>query len=238
MGLFSKSSLGKKQIILYDWFSLCYNTSKRGVFMKKGCTTLILDMYGVIIEESKGNFIPYTYSHFPQSEYERLIRQFKQEKLFTKAGNGEMSSHEFLDALGYTDPESTMRDYIENYLTLDKGFIPFAEKVKDKYELVLLSNDVSEWSEYLTEFYGLDKYFSHKVVSGDIKLRKPEPAIYDKTLEIIGKSASECIFVDNSVKNLLSAEAVGMSAILFNRDNDRFDGATVYDFDELFGLIG
>lgn len=35
MGLFSKSSLGKKQIILYDWFSLCYNTSKRGVFMKK-----------------------------------------------------------------------------------------------------------------------------------------------------------------------------------------------------------
>ena len=27
----------------------------------KNITTLIFDMYGVIIEESKGNFIPYTY---------------------------------------------------------------------------------------------------------------------------------------------------------------------------------
>lgn len=52
-------------------------------------TTLIFDMYGVIIEESKGNFIPYTYNHFDESHYDQLIRQFKQEKLFTKAGNGE-----------------------------------------------------------------------------------------------------------------------------------------------------
>ena len=29
----------------------------------KNITTLIFDMYGVIIEESKGNFIPYTYNH-------------------------------------------------------------------------------------------------------------------------------------------------------------------------------
>ena len=26
-------------------------------------STILLDMYGVIIEESKGNFIPYTYAH-------------------------------------------------------------------------------------------------------------------------------------------------------------------------------
>ncbi|MBQ3230094.1 MAG: HAD-IA family hydrolase [Clostridia bacterium] len=206
--------------------------------MIKGYTTLILDMYGVIIEESKGNFIPYTYAHFPESEYNRLIRQFKQEKLFTKAGNGEMSSNEFLSELGYKDPDATMRDYIENHLTLDKGFIPFAERVKDKYELVLLSNDVSEWSEHITKHFGLDKYFSHKIISANLKCRKPELEIYDKTLELIGRSAAECIFVDNSVKNLHSAEEVGMSAILFNRDNEHFEGTVVYNFDELLGYIG
>lgn len=41
--------------------------------MKK-ITTLVFDMYGVIIEESKGNFIPYTYNHFDESEYERITR--------------------------------------------------------------------------------------------------------------------------------------------------------------------
>ncbi len=29
---------------------------------------LLIDMYGVIIKESKGYFIPYTFAHFEQSE--------------------------------------------------------------------------------------------------------------------------------------------------------------------------
>ena len=42
-------------------------------------------MYGVILEESKGNFIPYTFTHFNNSEHERLIRQFKEDQLFIRA---------------------------------------------------------------------------------------------------------------------------------------------------------
>ena len=56
--------------------------------MIKEYTTIMIDMYGVILEESKGNFIPYTYSHFDESHYERLQRLFKEEKLFTKAQLG------------------------------------------------------------------------------------------------------------------------------------------------------
>lgn len=47
-------------------------------------------MYGVILEESKGNFIPYTFQHFNNTEYDRFTRLFREEQLFTKAGNGEM----------------------------------------------------------------------------------------------------------------------------------------------------
>ena len=149
-------------------------------------TTIIFDMYGVILEESKGNFIPYTYNHFDESEYERITRQFRVEKLFGKAGNGELSSDEFLSLLGFADTGIHMRDYIENHLTLDAGFIPFAEQFVEQYEFVLLSNDVSEWSAYITEFHGLDKYFTHKIVSGDVKCRKPEKKIYEIALERSG----------------------------------------------------
>ena len=75
--------------------------------------TIIFDMYGVIIKESKGNFIPYTIKHFPTSEHERLKRQISNDKLFTKTGNGEMTSDEFLTALGYENPQFHMRDYIK-----------------------------------------------------------------------------------------------------------------------------
>ena len=58
--------------------------------------TILFDMYGVILKESKGNFVPYTLNYFPDQEHERLIRQFKEEQLFTKAGNGLISSDDFL----------------------------------------------------------------------------------------------------------------------------------------------
>ncbi len=93
---------------------------------------LLIDMYGVIIKESKGNFIPYTLAHFPEAEHQRLIRAFREEQLFTRAGNGEMGSEEFLTRLGYTDPNGAMQDYLDNWLTLDPGFKPFAERLRRK----------------------------------------------------------------------------------------------------------
>lgn len=196
-------------------------------------TTIILDMYGVILEESKGYFIPYTYGHFGKEEWERLGRLFKQEQLFTRAGNGELSSDEFLSMLGFDDPAFHMRNYLSHYLTLDPGFIPFAENYYQKYDFVLLSNDVSEWSAFITEYYQLDKYFSLKIVSGDVKCRKPERKIYELVLERADKNPSECLFVDNSVKNLDVASELGIHSVLFNRDHVEYSGKIVNSFSEL-----
>lgn len=200
-------------------------------------TTLIFDMYGVIIEESKGNFIPYTYNHFEEKEYERITRQFRVEKLFGKAGNGEINSDTFLSMLGFEKPQFHMRDYIENHLTLDAGFVPFAEKFADEYEFVLLSNDVSEWSAYITEFHGLDKYFKHKIVSGDVRCRKPDRKIYEIALERIGKCPEECMFIDNTVKNLTVAQELGIVTVLFDRDKEEYAGTKVNTFEELARVI-
>lgn len=140
--------------------------------------TLLLDMYGVIVKESKGYFIPYTFEHFDKKEYGRLTKAFREDCLFTKAGNGDINSDEFLSLLGYPDPIKTMQDYLNNYLTFDKDFLWFAEKNYKRYDFVLLSNDVKEWSSYLFDLYGLHKYFKECIVSGDIHMRKPESRIF------------------------------------------------------------
>jgi len=199
--------------------------------------TIIFDMYGVIIKESKGNFIPYTYNHFPASEHERITNQFRTNKLFTKAGNGELTSDEFLSMLGFSDPIFHMRDYIKNHLTMDEGFYSFADRRRDKYNFVLLSNDVSDWSKYITEYYNLNGYFSKKIVSADVNCRKPESKIYEIALKRIGIPASACVFIDNSVDNLLAANKFGIVTILFNRDGEEYDGKTVYSFDELARIL-
>lgn len=204
--------------------------------MKK-ITTILFDMYGVIIEQSKGKFIPYTFKSFDESEHERLNKQFREDKLFLKAGNGEIDSDTFLSLLGFDNPRYHMKNYIENYLTLDPGFKPFAEEFCGKYDFVLLSNDVAAWSEYLTEYHDLNKYFKEKIVSGEVKCRKPDPRIYELALEKAGKAPEECIFLDNKVENLEVAQELGIQPILFNRDGEEYDGAIVNTFEELAEML-
>ncbi|MBE6709484.1 MAG: HAD family hydrolase [Ruminococcaceae bacterium] len=199
--------------------------------------TILIDMYGVILNESKGNFIPYTFNYFDSIHHERLTLQIRNEGLFSKAQIGEISSNEFLHILGYDDPQYHMKNYIENYLTLDEGFISFAEKYHKIYDFVLLSNDVAEWSTYITEYYNLNKFFKAKIVSGNIGYKKPDRKIFDIALTQIGKRPENCLFVDNSVENLKAAERMGLKNVLFNRDNEIYDGAVVYSFSELDKIL-
>ena len=201
--------------------------------MSQKITTLIIDMYGVILKDRTGNFVPYTYEHFDVSEHGRIKDLLENQKLFTKAGLGHISSYEFLSKLGYKDPEYHMKNYIENYLSFDKSFVSFAEKYYKQYDFVLLSTDVSEWSRYITEYYGIDKYFKYRIISGDVHYRKPDPQIYRIALKQIQASADECLFVDDSIANILSAQMLGIPSILFNRYNEQYSGEQVNSFDEL-----
>ncbi len=198
---------------------------------------LLLDMYGVIIKESKGYFIPYTFEHFDRNEHNRLTKAFREECLFTKAGNGELCSDEFLSLLGYQNPTETMRDYLTNFLTLDQEFLWFAERNYRQYNFVLLSNDVKEWSKYLFELHGLQKYFTESIISGEIRMRKPENRIFAYTIKHLQCNPQECVFVDNSVQNLNAAQQTGINTVLFNRDNEAYSGDMVNNFHELDSLL-
>lgn len=200
--------------------------------MQHKITTLIFDMYGVILKERTGNFIPYTFEHFNEVEHERIKDLIENKKLFTKAGLGELGSDEFLSLIGYKDVKYHMKNYIENYLSFDKSFLSFAEKHYKNYDFVLLSTDISEWSKYITQYYKLDKYFKYKIVSGDVHCRKPDKRIYEITLNKAHKNASECLFIDDNLTNILSAKDLGIESVLFNRFQEQYAGYQVNSFEE------
>jgi 2-haloacid dehalogenase len=54
--------------------------------------------------------------------------------------------------------------------------------------------------------------FEGVVVSGEERLLKPEPAIYRTLLDRHGLTATDCLFIDDSPKNVAGARAVGMHA--------------------------
>ena len=78
---------------------------------------------------------------------------------------------------------------------------------------------LTNWSEakfnYARPRYPFLDRFRDIVVSGTVKLVKPDPAIYRLLLDRNGLSARECIFIDDSLKNVEAAAALGMNAIHF-----------------------
>lgn len=184
---------------------------------------LLLDMYGVIVQESKGNFIPFVQSRFPVSR--QALRE-----LYLPASRGEMGSDGFFTAVGFENPQQAMRDYIEGHLHLDGGFVPFAKAFSKKFVFSLLSNDVLEWSEHIRRHFNIEQYFTNIVTSAHAGCRKPDNKIFSFALQQTGAAAWDCIFVDNSVQNLAAAEKAGMLPVLFNRDGEAYEGVTVTSF--------
>ncbi len=60
---------------------------------------------------------------------------------------------------------------------------------------------------------GWDDMFDIVVISGEVGMRKPEPRIYEHTLDLLGMSAPECAFVDDLPHNVAAAVSVGMVGI-------------------------
>ena len=82
--------------------------------------------------------------------------------------------------------------------------------------LYALSNMPAEvWPEMREAFPVLSR-FRHVVVSGEIKLIKPDPKIFHYTLARMGgPSPDEVLFIDDSAKNIATADALGFRTHLF-----------------------
>lgn len=59
------------------------------------------------------------------------------------------------------------------------------------------------------------EHFHGIVVSGDLGVLKPDPAIYHQLAAEYGLDLKHCVFIDDSEKNVVGARAVGMTALRF-----------------------
>jgi putative hydrolase of the HAD superfamily len=82
----------------------------------------------------------------------------------------------------------------------------------------LLTNNVREWEPlWRSKLPEIDELFEVVVDSAFVGMRKPDPAIYELTLERLGVGAEECVFVDDLEPNCEAARALGMLAVRFEQ---------------------
>jgi 2-haloacid dehalogenase len=78
---------------------------------------------------------------------------------------------------------------------------------------------LTNWSEEKF-FLVKDKYpffyqFETILVSGVVRLAKPDPRIFQMMLDRIGRPACECVFIDDSAINITAAQQLGFKTIHF-----------------------
>lgn len=59
-----------------------------------------------------------------------------------------------------------------------------------------------------------DATFDAVVISGEVRMRKPEPEIFSHALGAVGLPAEACVFIDDVEPNIEAAEALGMAGVL------------------------
>ena len=145
---------------------------------------------------------------------------------------GEISEDEFIEGLengleailGHRPHLHHFRQKFWGALHPNEEMIALMQELKASgLKMAMLTNNVREWEPLWRSMLPVDEIFEEIVDSAFVGCRKPEPRIYELTLERIGSPAQACLFIDDLQVNCEAAEAAGMSSVHF-RSNEQAIG--------------
>ena len=137
---------------------------------------------------------------------------------------GHLTETEFLASLeaelGGDVELRSLRETYFRHLHPNRHMIDFMRDLRDRgLRMALLTNNVREWEpHWRAKLPDVDEIFEVIVDSGFVGMRKPDPAIYELTLERLGGDvrAEECVFVDDFEVNCAAARDLGMHAVQYH----------------------
>ena len=134
---------------------------------------------------------------------------------------GELSEREFADRLERELPDgfslTRLREVYFERLVPNAPMIEFARSLRERgLRTALLTNNVREWEPlWRAKLPEIDEIFEVVVDSAFVGMRKPDPRIYELTLERLGCQAADCVFLDDLEVNCEAARELGMAAVRF-----------------------
>lgn len=135
------------------------------------------------------------------------------EQLYRECSLGLMSSAQFWDAAG-TVGAADEEYCLSHHLT--EGLRPLLTGLRAAgHRLACLSNDVAEWSLILRRRFGLTNQITDWVISGEIGVRKPDPAAYTALCRRLQLPPHRILFIDDRQANIAGARNAGFQAIQY-----------------------
>lgn len=190
-------------------------------------TTIIFDLGGVLIDWNPHRL----YAPYFNSSAE--IDQFLHEINFAAWNAHQDAGRPFAEGVAalsaefphYADLIQAYHEHWEQSVPGPiEGTVSILKHLKQAgHPLYALTNFSTETFPIMRRRYSFLKLFEYILVSGEVGLIKPNPAIYQLMLKKIGRPAEECLFIDDSAANVATAHQLGFDTIRFQSPGQLHD---------------
>jgi putative hydrolase of the HAD superfamily len=99
---------------------------------------------------------------------------------------------------------------------LNVEMLALATRLRPSYIIGVITDNKQDRMDCIEGLHGLSYIFQPIVVSAAVGSTKTDRAIFEHALALADVAPSECIFIDNSARNLAVPRAMGIDAIHFD----------------------
>ncbi|MCA9954582.1 MAG: HAD family phosphatase [Anaerolineales bacterium] len=103
---------------------------------------------------------------------------------------------------------------------LDMSLVALIRQLKARYQTAVISNYASNLRQELTDLFGIADAFDDITISCEEKIMKPDPKIFHRALNRLGRAPAEAVFIDDFQHNIDAAAAVGLATVHYRAGMD------------------
>lgn len=105
------------------------------------------------------------------------------------------------------------------YKVKEKDIFKKIKKINSKVKVVIATNHVSFVKEFINSHFDIN-YLDDLIISAEINRIKPNLDFYEFILDKYKINANELLFLDDNIKNVNGANALGIQTIMVEKNND------------------
>lgn len=100
-------------------------------------------------------------------------------------------------------------------LGVREGIVTYLKESKEKGLInAICTSSKQSWIDYHLKNLGLYAYFDYFITQDDVEKIKPDPELFNKTLDVLQLEAHEAIVFEDSLNGLISAQGANIPVVI------------------------